>query len=137
MRRHIVPDHLNRPEQVAVSNSMIRKANRNPLEGEVDLPPVPHVRLPNALAYAVALAVFAKDAGIEPRDAAQLVVLARRAFTAGAKGTDTRGLAREQRAGDRFEAKAHELGLAVEWPGLWPELLRGGVRLRLPDIGGD
>lgn len=95
-----------------------------------------HPHFSGKLRACVAFARFAADNGLDPFDAAHLCHLARKAFTAGERncnlGTDASDAA-EQRAGNAFEEKAKAHGFKVQWPGLWPMLLKDGRSVYLPE----
>lgn len=78
----------------------------------------------------VAFAKFCKGHVVEPYDLAELVTLARQAFTAGEREANgSRSADRERTA---FEVKAVEMRFGVEWNGLYPTLKRNGLDIYLP-----
>lgn len=93
------------------------------------------VGLSKAEAFALRFALWCQRLAIPPADGAQLVALARRAFHAGERAVNygtQRNKAAELRTAAALEEKARALGFAVAWPGLWPELTRGGAWIEIP-----
>jgi hypothetical protein len=77
------------------------------------------------LTYAVRFATFAARHKIAPRDLAELITLARRAFNAGERACNRPNTTEARdRACERFERRANELAFNVEWNGLAPTLAR-------------
>ena len=74
------------------------------------------INLPNDLALAVRIAVFAERHGIPARDVCQMIAHARRSKSAYERDDS----AAEQRHGAAVESIAAEYGCKVDWPGLWP-----------------
>lgn len=72
----------------------------------------------NSLAACVCFARWCNKHNVDPGTAADLVVLARRAFTAGERECNTGKSADRQR--NRVEELAATLGLSTSWPGLSP-----------------
>jgi hypothetical protein len=94
------------------------------------------MRLSKRLENAVIFAHWCQNNSLTPTDGAELITLAKRAHSAGVRGCNVPcGPEREERAGQRFEDKAHELGFMVDWPGLWPVLRKNGRDIMLPDVG--
>ncbi len=80
---------------------------------------------------------FAIEQGLLPYDLAELILLARRAFSAGERAAsvdDEVASRREDKTGEAFAEKAQSLGYTVIWPGLWPTLVKDGKQIHLPSI---
>jgi hypothetical protein len=93
------------------------------------------MQLPTKLSNCVHFARFAHEHGIDPLTLGELVQLARRAFSAGVAYCNRPGTDKARdRAYERFEAKAKELGFGVQWGGLWPSLTKGTRTISLPDV---
>jgi hypothetical protein len=80
----------------------------------------------------VCFANFCIENGIKPRDAAELVSLAKRAFKVGERVANGEANS-EHPAFAAFEIRAKELGFEVSWPGLWPVLMKNGKDVYLPE----
>jgi hypothetical protein len=92
-------------------------------------------RLSGQLRAMVSFARFAQEHKLDPVDLAELLALARKAFNAGERACSSSGHdAAERRTGEAFEAKAKALGFGVQWPGLWPTLLKGNHNVYLPEV---
>ena len=93
------------------------------------------MRLSEELCKRVGFAHFCTTHKIEPRDVAELITLAKRAAKAGERVCNAGGSEddRERKAARRFEDKAGAMGLAVDWPGLYPSIQdKDGYELHLP-----
>ncbi len=93
------------------------------------------MRNSKSLYDAVQFANWCDREKVSPGDAADLLSLAKKAHAAGVRACNEPGHSeREKKAGERFEAKAAELGYTVDWPGLWPVLRKNGQDVFLPEI---
>ena len=93
------------------------------------------MNLPKDLALCVRFARFCAEYAVEPADLAELIVLARKAFSAGERACNEKGdaaIRAEQNTAKRFTDKATAMGFDVSWPGLWPSLKRDGRWVELP-----
>jgi hypothetical protein len=93
-------------------------------------------RLSREMQAAIQLARVCKEHGIDPRAAAELVALSRRAFKAGERyaSIDRPGLDKlADRASEAVEKHAHAMGLETTWPGLYPAFTKGGRPVYLPE----
>jgi hypothetical protein len=91
--------------------------------------------LSKTLMFAVNFARTAIKYGIEPFALGELVTLAQRRVSAwNHDNTTPRTTEKDEGARAKFEAKAQELGLRVEWPALHPALFKGDSKeeIRLP-----
>lgn len=82
------------------------------------------MNLPKDLALCVRFARFCAEYAVEPADLAELIVLARKAFSAGERECNTGKSADGAR--DRFEEKAAALGFSTNWTGLYPAMVKNG-----------
>lgn len=92
-------------------------------------------KLSKRLTDQVRFAWFCKEYKLDPKDVAQLIALAHRAYSAGERATgDGSPKARraEKTTSARFEEKAKELGFSVSWSGLWPTVSCGSFDVHLP-----
>lgn len=92
------------------------------------------VHISDRLAEAVRFAAFCQEQRVHPRDAAQLVTLARRAFKAGERECNVTDCPADKHL-ERFAAYAKALRFGVRWDGLWPTLTRRGKDIYLPNVG--
>lgn len=95
-----------------------------------------NVRLNKANRYAIALARFAHDCGIDMYDAAVLAMLADKAFHAGERACNEgseQARSAEKETGEQFDSAAIKLGLETDWPGLWPLVRKNGRDIMIPD----
>ena len=74
------------------------------------------INLPNDLALAVRIAVFADRHGIPAREVCQIIAYARRSKAAYERDDSEM----EQKYGELVEIVAAEHGCKIDWPGLWP-----------------
>ena len=89
------------------------------------------MNLPKRYARAVVFAKQAEELELEPKDLAELCVLAERAARAQERECNGENYD-ASRAMEAFEAKAKPLGFAVEWPGLYPHIKWNGKEYLLP-----
>lgn len=85
-----------------------------------------------AMESRISFARFVRENNLMPVDAAELLVLAERAFKAGERECNTGRSADPARVA--FEAKAQAMRFGVKWPGLLPALTRAGRTIYLPAI---
>ena len=93
------------------------------------------MNLPKDLALCVRFARFCAEYAVEPADLAELIVLARRVFSAAERACseDTEAArTADGRASERFADKAAALGFVADFPGLWPCLRRDGNFIEIP-----
>lgn len=93
------------------------------------------IELSKVKRFAVNVARFAINNGIDAYDVAELVTLAERAFKAGERycNSDSERVSKANDAAqERFEKRARELGFVPSWSGLWPSLTKDGSPVYLP-----
>ncbi len=89
------------------------------------------------LDQAVSFALWCQREAVAPRDAAELLALAKKAKTAGERHCNAGTQATEDAevsAATKFARRARELGYETDWPGLWPVLRKDGRDVYLPEI---
>ena len=89
------------------------------------------MKYPKHLEYATRFARFCLDTGLAPADAADLLVLADRAFKAGERECNVPNTSADRQR-KAFEERANVYGLRVQWPGLWPSVVKRGRTVYLP-----
>ena len=82
-------------------------------------------RMNQTLTYAVRFAQFAAEHKLHPRDLAELVTLINASVRAYERADSYDGMKRYNKATDAVDAKAKEIGLQIDWPGLYPTVGSG------------
>ncbi len=82
-------------------------------------------RRPAQLVYALRFAAFCTEHKVAASDLADLVVLIRQSVRAYERANNSDGMAKYGRSVDAVSAKAEQMGLKIDWPGLYPTVASG------------